>query len=192
MNVQRVRSVLKDWVSREEIDRLASEKWWVFLGEVEATENTPYQKIWTTTDRKKAIHYIDDSLILIRYLQIKGEQPGEVADDIRASLDVYDKDEIRQMVESATQSSDVIDAIYIACVAAPQLYDEEYFQLFEDVLSHPDPEVRRAAIFAMSYVPWPQFNPLLEHVIATDPEVRTDAEVMLQSLEQTEWKGTDQ
>jgi hypothetical protein len=105
LNVQRVRSVLKDWVSREEIDRLASEKWWVFLGEIEATENTPYQKIWTTTDRKKAIHYIDDSLILIRYLQIKGEQPGEVADDIRASLDVYDKDEIRQMVESATQSS---------------------------------------------------------------------------------------
>jgi len=184
--------VLKDSVSREEIDRLASEKGWIFSGEVEATENTPYQKIWTTIDRGTAIHYIEDSLIVIHYLQIKGDRPEEVADDIRASLDVYDKDEIRNMVESVSRSSEVIDAIYTACVGAPQHYDEEFFQLFENVLSHPDPEVRRATIFAMAYAPWPQFKPLLERVIATDPEVCKDAEVMLQSLEQNEWKGTGQ
>ena len=190
--VQRIRLVLRDSVSREEIDRLASEKGWIFSGEVKATGNTPYQKIWTTIDQRTAIHYIEDSLIVIHYLQIKGDRPEEVADDIRASLDVYDKYEIRNIVESASRSSEVIDAIYIAGVAAPQRYDEEYFQLFENVLSHPDPEVRRAAIFAMAYASWPQFRSLLERVIATDLEVRKDAEIMLHSLEQNEWKGTGQ
>jgi hypothetical protein len=192
VDVQRIRLVVKDSLTREGIDTLAKVNQWSFVQEILPGEDTPYQKIWTTADTQTAIHYIEDALIKVRYLQVKGAEPEKVARQIHASGETFDREDMLYMLDHASQPAEAFDAIYFACIVAPEQYDREYFERFEKMFSHADAEVRRAAIFAVAYFPWPQFRAVLERLVSDDAEVSYDAEVMLDSLIDNVWESDEE
>ncbi|MBW4608227.1 MAG: hypothetical protein KME22_13660 [Hassallia sp. WJT32-NPBG1] len=178
-----VRIVLKENVSEEEIQHVALSQSWQLHDVILPTENNPYEKIWFAADGQTSIHYIEDFLLNVRYIAVKGEKPGQVIEQIRQLLNTYSQEEIHQMVENATEPDDLIQAIYYVGAAATSMYDADMFKMFEHMLSHSNSEVRRSAIFATAYPAWKEFCKPLEKLQASDPEltVREYANLMLTS-----------
>jgi len=183
-DIKRVRMVLKDDVDEDDIDGLAFNANWdlIEVAKEDPREGTPYQVIWATEGEREAIHYINDHVLNLRYVLVKGNAPDNVLWEIRKTLHVYEVSEIIEELNSATEADAIVKAINKLAVAAPQSFDFETYNLFKKYAAHPDPEVRSAVIFAMSYPAWKEFRQLVEQLGLNDPnsEVRETAQYFLE------------
>lgn len=184
-----LRIILKDEVAEDEINIVAQRNGWVLHKVILSTDISPYEKIWVFSAERISIHYIEDFLINIRYLTLKGENLSIVKSQVCSSLDIYKREEIFSMMEKAAERSQFIHAIYNIGALATQEFDPDIFDLFKDALANRDPEVRRAAIFATGYPAWPEFRELIEYIQFQDPEptVRAYASLMLASHLRFSW-----
>ncbi|HAG81754.1 MAG TPA: hypothetical protein DCL61_11445 [Cyanobacteria bacterium UBA12227] len=179
-----VRVVLQESVSEADIDSAAWDNEWSLVKTIKGDENTPHEVIYRTEDEQAFIHYIEDFYIDMAYLVVRSDEPEKAIEEICSYLPIYDKGEIFEMLKKATKPEEFIQGIYYAGLISPQQYDAEFFELFKQVLSNQDPGVRLAVITAIGYAGWPEFKEILESLIITDsdPEVRQDAEDMLEGL----------
>jgi hypothetical protein len=180
-----VRVVLQESVSEADIDSAAWDNEWSLVKTIKGDENTPHEVIYRTEDEQAFIHYIEDLYIDMAYLVVRSEEPEAAIEEIRASLQTHDEEEIHQMVKDAANIEELVRAVYYAGLAAPQQYDPTSFKLFKDILSSSNPKARRAGITAIGYVGWSEFKEILEKIKEADPEpdVRKDAEIMLEGFE---------
>lgn len=181
--------LIQERVHPEEINQMAYDNDWQFQDLILPTETQPFEKIWLTADRQTAIHYIEDSMLGVRYLHVDGENRDPITALIQSRIAIYDLDAIRQQIETASDANLAIRATYHLAAIAPAQFDPELFGYFGRMLAHPDSEVRRAAIFATAYAPWVEFRPYLEQIAATDAveDVRDFAAFMLASHMRHTW-----
>lgn len=128
--------------------------------------------IWSSDNEQTSVQYVEEQLINIRYLIIKGKDREKIFTHMCNSLDIITYDEIKQIVQNesyfAENSEEYIEAIYhLGIIAIPGNYDDELFALFEKVLSHSNAEVRNAGIIAIHFAGWRQFKEPLEQMHAT-------------------------
>jgi hypothetical protein len=186
----KLRVVIKESTSRDDINRLAWKKNWIFHDLMPRSEKSPYEKIWLTPDEKTAIHYIEDDLIDIPYLLIEGENQEKLVSEIEFSIGTYNLPELHEMLQKATNRDEYIRSIYRIGAAINQEYNPELFKDFQTLMYHPEVDVRKAAIFATTYVGWVEFKEPLQQLRTSDPEpsVRNFADCTLESLTKHYWQ----
>jgi hypothetical protein len=189
-DVQSARLVIKDYVRREDIDRIAEREGWQFRREVPAQPQKPYSKIWLTQDGETGAAYVEDALINVRYLEVRAYDLPSAVQRIAAVTDTYSDAEIRGMLAYASTPEQWVDVIHKAAVAAPRQFDPSYFQLLLKAKDHPDPRVREAFIEAAPYVLWREMEEPLKEMEKNDPdpEIRRKAGIMLTAMRKHNWR----
>ena len=193
-----LRIITKPNVNREKINDLETKYNWTWEHTTTASEEKPFEQIWSTRDKQTAIHYIEDKLIDVCYFFIEGRE-NEVISNIKSSLEIFDEKEICQMFESAVEKDEYVQATYYLGVAAPPYIVEkgatpesnpEFLELFKRAFSHSEVDVRRAAIIAACFAGWREFRELLEKLKNqdVDSEIRYLADVALTSLSNKNWQ----
>jgi hypothetical protein len=188
MPITQIRVPLKN-VTINEVDTLAWREEWSIQASIPRTQDNPYEVVFTAEDGT-SIHYIEDFLLGVSYLLLRGEEPALVAERVRKKLPTYSVDEIKRLVAQGKTRDEQIRAIYLVAAATTPRFDASLYRLFEITLASNNPEVRSAAILGMGYAAWPEFKALLQPIEATDPDarVREDARAMLESLERV-WRN---
>ncbi len=181
------RLIFKDPQKDRSLSRLMGDWDWFLAEEIpEDLENkVPFELIWESADGETTIHYIDDRYVKFPYIVVMGSERDKVIALIQDNLDIYTKEELLQLMDSADTRAEKKWAISHLCVGAPSSYDHEFSVRFQQVMTDEDPEIRRAAIWMFTYVGWPELRPLLEQAKENDPHhlVRQNAESVLAAFD---------
>lgn len=180
--------VLKPTSGEEDVRLIAMIHDWELRRDIPADPTTPRQLLWVLPDGETSLTYVEDTLLQSRYLMPAGPAEAEAEQRIRAGLEVYDPSDLRRLLLPDLDASEALRLIAAAALMAPDDFDQEHFDLFAQALRHPEADVRRAAVFAITYVPWRQFRDLLADLPSRDPAVATDAQVVLSSIDEHGWR----
>jgi len=148
-----------------------------------------HERIWITEDQSTLLSYLEDRAIGLRYLSLQGKDAAELAEQIKQMIPVVPVEAVYQMLDAATSRDEWIAAIYHAAAVSSEDLDPQLLSYFEKAMTHPEPDVRKAALFAASYPGWRELRGPLERLRDHDPDpaVRTMAEMTLNSLAQNVW-----
>lgn len=179
--------ILHPTVTRDDVWTFADNKHWSWWNEIEAPD-TPYELIWYANVKATAIHYIEDDLTGVHYFVVRGEFIGEIVQQIRGGLGVYNVDDFAELLAGAQDEEDYAFVLYRLAIAAPVRFDEQYYSLLEQGLTHADAAVREVAIGAASYVDWEEIKAKIREMAEQDPsaEVRTTAATLIEAYEEIE------
>jgi hypothetical protein len=141
----------------------------------------PNESIYVTQDGTTGIHCIDDPLVDMTYLVVRGPRADEVADAIRKSAAIIDRDAALRMMADARTARERMRAVACVALTSPESFDPETFELLRRAFQDPDSDVRKTAAWVAVYPAWPELRPLLETMRETDPneELRADAARLL-------------
>ncbi|AKF11738.1 HEAT repeat domain-containing protein [Sandaracinus amylolyticus] len=169
----------------DEMMGFANEEYWLLARVIEADGDAPAEDIYTTEDGRTRIHWIQDPKISRGYIALAGENVEEVAELIRSGMSILGLEEIRQRALSATSRADRMRSIYDLALAAPIEHDPGIFEIFGSYLEDADPDVRGAAVLAISYVGWREFLEPLRTRASEDADgsVREDATILIGNLQ---------
>lgn len=175
-----VRVVLKETMPRSKVKSIISAEHFDFWRVIKETEETPYEVVWITRDRKSAIHYIEDFDSETHYIAVEGEQKYEILHLLSERLDVYQRDEIVELFRDADSDDSAAWLIKLAGVASPPDQDDIFLALFERASHDSRKKVRIAAIEAIVWASWNSGLPI-EGVKSfdEDDEVREYADLAL-------------
>ncbi|HEX5871943.1 MAG TPA: hypothetical protein VFY65_16050 [Longimicrobium sp.] len=182
------RVVLKEDVGEVEMNRLAAREGWIFGGEIDRTDETPFERFWHTPDGAASLHYVEDWIIGLVYVVVDAPDPAPLAEAVRAALDGLSLADALRMWGRARTLEEKADALYHVGAMAPAAFDAEVFAAFERAFKDADPEVRRAAVLAAFYTRWPQFEaPLQRMAFDADERLSRYARVTLEQLRAHHW-----
>ena len=189
------RIALKQNVSYNNVNGMIWGEKWYQSEFTNGNEKEPWSNTWLTDDEQTSIQYIQENLINLSYIVIKGKDREEISAHICNSLDVISREEVRKILQNesyfAENSEKYLDAVYsLGVIAIPRNYDDELFALFKKVLSHYDAEVRNAGIIALHFIGWKEFKEPLEQIQKTDSNsaIRKFAGLALDALSKKNWK----
>ncbi len=186
-----IRLCLKDSVMADEISVLAWELDWDIFDIIKAGDQTNFEKIWHSQDESTAIHYVEDRMIGVRYLLIRGARHQEIARQVRQSCAIYDREELTGLYDAAGDEKTLAKVLRLMAVtAAPQTPDPDWLARFEQAGAHAQPVVRQAAVLAAVYTGWQGLAPMLTRLSRNepDPATRTLAQKALAALERNDWQ----
>ncbi len=146
----------------------------------------PLEMVFTSDEHEASLHYIDEPIVRFPYVQVVGADRDEVASILRKHVDFFTDEEIFQMWDDASSDAEHETAAFHLGVASPEHLSEPFLERMRKALQHPSPTVRLAAILAVGYRGWREFEPILAEMKAKDPDsdVRTRAESMLEAMHQ--------
>lgn len=132
---------------------------------------------WTSARSPAAIRYVDDPILGLRFLEISGDGTEDVASWVAMLLPVRDRNVLDSMVRSVDAPPSWIALMSLAGILGSLDFDPERFLILGNGLVHFDASVRLAALRAVDYLDWPEFDKPLQRIAESDPdrEVRTEA-----------------
>ena len=178
------RVTLAPAVTREDFNHAAVERGWRLHVVVEAGADVPYEEVWSVDLDASAAHYIEDALLGVSYVLAMGTNEEGVAQEIESVLATVRPRDAIEWTRQEAAKQDRLRAISYLASAATVTEEVEVTQAFARLLEDPDPDIRQHAIFAAAYPSWPELDPLLERVRATDPEpgIRAAADQALAAI----------
>ena len=190
--MRELKIVLKESVSNDDISLYAWQNDWSLYEVSPRTEKTPLTKIWMTSDEQTGIHYFEDFYINNKYLLLGGQNKERIATEIRSSLNTYSLKDILQKLQKQNEivKDEYINTVLSLGVAINREYDLELFNVFRELMSNPDSDIREAAIFTTTYLGWKEFYEPLQWLKNEDTSssVREFASLSLASLEKNYWQ----
>lgn len=184
------RLVLRDRFAEKRIGDLASELGWPRREEYPADpeEGTDYQVVWAVAP-SLTLHYCEDEISRHSYLVVAGEDPVAVrgtAELMEFRLDIWRLDELLDEIDAAAGPAQLARAVVRAGLGCPEEFDERFFSRLHGALRHSDPRVRERALWAVSYVPWPNYRPQLSFIRENDAmeDLRGTAGILLEALDE--------
>ncbi|MDJ1471068.1 HEAT repeat domain-containing protein [Cytophagaceae bacterium DM2B3-1] len=161
---------------------------WFIWDEIQRTEKQPYEIVWAADDEGKTlVSYIQDFIVNMDYLLVRGENVLEIAPEVRSLFQqrIFTKEEILHLWSQAQTQNEKIKSIYQIGVSASSTFDPDIYAIFETLVNESDNEVRLAAVWSMSYIAWPQIQELVTQYAMSDSdsEVRDVAQALLQTYE---------
>lgn len=173
----------KPGFARDDATQFGVEQGWRYHDIFLADEEQPFEKIWLTEDGSTSIHWIEDHVLDLDYFVVQGDRRDEVVRSIRDGIDTYEREQLRELMESAEDWDDLLGALHHVAAAAPQRFDPELFEWFERGLTHEHPSVRKMTAILTSYPGWSQFREPLQRMLDDeDAELRDAASMMLDKL----------
>jgi len=180
--------VLRDRFAEEQVGRFAVELGWSRQWETAADpdEGISYAVGWGAG--ALSVEYSEDDVSRHSYLCFAGPDAAAVegaTELAEARLDTWRVEELLTAVDLATEPVELARAVIRAGLGAPRELDERFYAVIDDALQHPDARVREAAVWAISYVPQPQYRRRLEALRDHDPEhdVWSTAEILLDAFD---------
>lgn len=186
------RLVLRDGAGEVEAEGFAGELAWPRLEEYPAVpeELQPREVTWGIGPNA-VMHYIEDVISGYCWVTFSGFNPETLLDIREAAilaLPVRTEDEIISGYDRATTPDALVSATYLAGIAAPESFEERFFQRVERSLASGATQVRQAALWATTYSAWPEFRPALALIAHHDPDParRQDAAFVLEAFDAVE------
>ena len=175
--------------SSEEIDvaALALIHGWRLEQELPAGIQQPRQVTWRVRDGETAIIYVEDALLSTRYIIVRGPSASDVAQKLINGLEVVDLQDLEALRDRSIDPEKAIQLINAAALLAPEVPNDAFAELLIAGMTHHDTQVQRAAVFAITYVPWRRFRESLTKLVASDVAIARDAEVIIQTLDRQGW-----
>jgi hypothetical protein len=176
---------------REKFSLVAWQNDWEAYNVQKREGNSPYILTYVTPDEKSAINYVENYVLDIPHIVIRGEEQGKIAKILSASIDFYRVSELQEFIHSdPVDDEQLARAIYLFGVAAGRgESNTSYFSTLEFCLTHPVSNVRRAAMLSVGGIGWYEFKPILENIRDNDPdpELRSYANTTLEALQTHVW-----
>ena len=114
--------------------------------------NRPHRVAWEGPWEDLRVYYIDDHLIGVPYLIVRGPDSERALEDVMETLPSHTLDPAIMNALAARESEDKKTAIRrIGVLSGAAEPDPAVLALFDAAFIDPDPEVRRAAIGAATY-----------------------------------------
>jgi hypothetical protein len=173
--------ILKPNISREQVEELAAHQQWSLAATQEASpmDEIPSEMAWVTSNRRSAIHLVDDRELLDQWqfpyyldtLQIilEGEELASIEELLRTSLQTYTLEEIINLIEKSINPHEISKFLGYLGMVVPEAFDPRIFDILEKMIAHNAPQVRLAAVWAAGSTGWPLFQEKLESVAKMDP-----------------------
>jgi hypothetical protein len=174
---------------RDQLDRVASRERWILDEVAKATKDRPFELVWLTDDEETSIHYIEDTVLALNCVLVRGEEVDEVVELIRADVETVPREEVLARGRRA-EGTWLVNAAYLVAATASSDYDAEAFAIVERAAEAAEPDARRAAAVSMGYLEWPESRERLERLAHEDPDpdVRQTASTILEALAEL-WDG---
>lgn len=140
-----------------------------------------YEEVWATPDQTRALNYVEDPVLGMPFVRIRGNNLYKLAGDVTRKLSVFSPEELIERAYREKDHNEQVNNLYRLAITFPK-YDQAVFEIFEGFATRaPNPLLRRAALDAMTYRGWPEFRPVLERVSREDgvEEVRRHANELL-------------
>ncbi|GHH10965.1 hypothetical protein [Streptomyces lanatus] len=182
------RLILHDRVEGADIQELAQRAGWTFLGDIDRDPERGvfYEAKWDIGNGGSA-HYIVDEFADVPYMVVVHEDPSvtdETLATIEQSLAVWTVDEMLEDCYVNVWPAGWVKALLRVGAGAPLSAVPEIVEHIEFSAEHKYAEVRRAAVWAMTYTAWPEFQGCLTRLSGTDEdeEVAREAGLALEQL----------
>lgn len=174
------RLILKDEATLDDVRRVAAEDGWEERQTIAADERQPLQVIWLVPDRAASVHYVEDTLVGLRYLMFRGYDTDDVRLHAGARLPSYTVAESTALLRDP-DPAERRHGVLVTCLSAPIAAETPYLPALARAAADPEPAVRHAVILGLGFVDWPETEPILERLATddADPSVRDAAGGML-------------
>ncbi|WP_329378420.1 HEAT repeat domain-containing protein [Streptomyces sp. NBC_01716] len=135
------------------------------------------EEIWLTGDAETSVHWVNDELLDVSYIVVRGGNADSLAENIRSELPMDGIPDLQARAIADRDPDVLIDTLYRTAVVAGSKYDPRAFALLRWGLGDPDPLIRRVSLVAVSITGWERFIPILDEISKQDivSEVRDQA-----------------
>jgi hypothetical protein len=145
----------------------------------------PYELYFKEDGGDTEIVYVEDPISECSYVIISGSKIDEICSVIEEKTEFWTCEEMFADWDNAQNDSAQIQSILRIGVGAPYEYDEQFACKLEEGLADGDRAVREAALAAIGYRDWQEFDPILGEIAKNDPDerCRNRAAIMLEIRE---------
>jgi hypothetical protein len=173
--------ILRDYPAQARLTAYAEGNGWPLLAtfEEDPEQGTVHELIWAV-DPAVSLHYAEDRLTQSAYVLASGASRADVdrlGRRLGEELETIPLQELLRDCDESREPREIGRAVTRLTLGAPRDFDAAVFRRVERVLAHEDPDVRRMGVWAVSFMPWPEYRPLLAEMADgdADPEVRDTA-----------------
>jgi hypothetical protein len=159
-------------VSRREVDRLL---WSLDLRLLQwnvASANHPYEKLWLAADGRALVRYREDASLGLRVVQIEGPRAPALGAALVAGLGLVDAPAALRRAREARRAGHAIRALREVAAVTPPEEDPAVVAAVDALATHPDPDVRLAALLPIARHPGGGFVQPLARLLTDDRDLR--------------------
>jgi hypothetical protein len=178
--------VLKETSGEIDVRLIASINSWQFLIEHPFSNNTPHQIKWVYNN-DTVITFIEDFLLQLNYLFVQGIDSDIIKQQAINGLEIYTEADIYRLNTEIIHSPEACVLIKVAALMASKVFHQGIFELFLRAFSSNSPDVQRAAVFAVNYIPWVEFRETLLRFRDIYPDLSIDIDVIVQANDSHGW-----
>jgi hypothetical protein len=172
-------------VTRRDLDRLL---WSLDLHLLHWSGPTPAtrcEKVWLTVDGRARVRYVEDAALDLRAIQVEGPRAPALGAALAAGLGLVDAAAALRRAREARRSHDAIRALHEIAAVAPAEEDSALVAAVDRLATHPDPEVRLAALLPIARHRLPGFVQPLARLLGDDREPRVREAARLVAAERS-------
>ena len=158
--------------------------------------STPFQDVWTNPEKTHRVYFIHDFVVDTNCVRVSGEneEPKSIS-ELRSWFIILEDGELCQAADDALKENDEDEAaraIFNIGIAY-HFHHRAAMMMFERYLKSPSVKIRLATIRAIGFQLWNECIPLLENLIASDPNpaVREYATETLRQIKQSDFDPDD-
>src|SRR5262245_59572539 len=150
---QPARLILKPPGAHQKFKDLAAAQGWVLAETERKGPGHPvhYKETYTNADYSLGLRYIEDDLSGLHYFDVAGDAQDDAVKVLEANLALYSEGELLGSFDQARTADEVAEAVVRIGVASTPVSHDPYRKRFVEALKHSDPDVREAALVAISY-----------------------------------------
>jgi hypothetical protein len=176
------RVILKEGVSRDEIDDVIAARGWRLCNIAPADVGRPAQIICVSAAGTDLIYVIHDVRLDALYVAIAGPDQARLEADVRASFPAYPPEEIKAMTTSLEPQTFLRGLAY-AALTAPLGGSPWLVSAIRAGLMHKRADVRGSTLVVAAYAAWPDVQALVRGAMKheKDEAVRAQAGTLIDS-----------
>ncbi|WP_327129800.1 hypothetical protein [Streptomyces sp. NBC_01727] len=162
--------------AEEQAERCAESLGWPCRGEIPADpdQGIPYEVQWWAGPGL-ILHFLVDDLSGSAAVCVSGDSRDVVeaaVELVKSQIPFNSFEGLRNAVDTAVGSMDAARALIRAAIGAPQDFDDGLFSRVGSLLFGADPVLQEAAVWAVSYAPWPEFRAVLREFLSVSSDER--------------------
>ncbi|GAA1524219.1 hypothetical protein GCM10009678_01820 [Actinomadura kijaniata] len=180
------RLILRESAPEPRLDSFAADFGWEKVEYPEDLQaGTLREVVWEGYDL--GLHYLIDDVTECPYIYFSADMSHTAQALTQMATDhlhVYGRAELLSAFDTARGAAERRRTLLMAALGSSHTLDDALYQRIRDAAHAPEPELRRAAVYAASYSPSVRYKPLLALLSADDPDpaVRLDAGLMLDAI----------
>lgn len=179
--------VFEKGFSLQKLKNVAQKEGWVLSKEVVSSESEPFQTHWRHEPLDLYLVYVEDDRIKVNYLEARAAVLNDALEYLASILPLESKEQVLKLAE-ATSGDEKKQAIKnLGVMFSYEDFDPECFKVLVGAMQAEEKEIFIAALEAVPYLKWRQFETVLFELIKTEMPVKQYAEKMLEAMRNHEW-----